>query len=396
MASYENGGYKADLDISRNISELIIEELFDTTWIDRRTRAIILEFTVYCANVNLFAFSMFMVESPDSGGALASFSIFPIRVYHHLGPIGSYILFCEVLALFYFVSVFIRIGLQIFEHKCEFYKQFWILFDIGTAVISINVVVFYAIRLYTASKTISQFHEDKRAFVDFYQVAFYDKIFVVFLGILVFMSTIRCLRILEGNKHVYIVANIFYKLANDLLWLGVMLIFIFVAFSILGWLLFGSRILSYMSIYKSLTTLFLTVIGKSKFGEINESDPILAKVYFTFFVFGVSLLMMSVFLSSLSACIEQISHGKTNVDDVFLIAIEKLLNALRGKPPASAKPQTDFDTYSMYSMGDTSIISDLTLEDLDDTQTVTSFVESNVCTPAVQSGVCTPAVQSNV
>ena len=392
VSSYENGGYKADLDISRNISELIIEELFDSMWIDRKTRAIILEFTVYCANVNLFAFSMFMIEHPDTGGAIASFSIFPIRIYHHLGPVGSYILFCEVMALFYFIWVFIRIGMQIFEHKCEFYKQFWILFDIGTAVIAVNVVAFYAIRLYTATTAISLFRQDKRAFVDFYQVAFYDQIFVTFLGVMVFMSTIRCLRILEGNKHVYIVANIFYKLANDLLWLGILLIFVFVAFSILGWLLFGSKIMSYMSIYKSLTTLFLTVIGKSKFGEINESDPILAKIYFTFFVFVVSLLMMSVFLSSLSACIEQVSEGKTNIDDVFLIAIEKLLNVLKGKPPASAKPPNDYDAYSMYSLGNTSFSYDVTLEDYDDDddRTVTSYVDSKVGTPSVSGSISTP------
>ena len=323
---------------------------------------------------------MFMVEFPDTGGALPSVSIFPVRVYHHVGPIGTYILICEVLALFYFISVFIRIGLQIFEHKCKFFKHFWILFDIGTAVISVHVVVFYAIRLYLSTATMSKFQQDKRAYVDFYQVAFYDKVFVVFLGILVFLSTLRCLRVLEGNKHVYIVANIFYKLANDLLWLGVTLVFVFVVFAILGCMLFGSRILSYINLYKALTTLFLTVIGKSKFTEINESDPILAKLYFTFFVFGVSLLMMSVFLSSLSACIEEISHGQTNVDDVFLMAIEKLLSVLRGKPPVTAKSQTDLDTYTIYSLDDTSIISELTLEDLDETVDIdTSGVQSNVC-----------------
>lgn len=181
------------------------------------------------------------------------------------------------------------------------------------------------------------------------------------------MATVRCLRTLEGNKQVYIVANIFNKLANDLLWLGVMLIFIFVVFAILGLLLFGRKIVSYMSIYKSLTTLFLTVIGKSKFAEINETDPILAKIYFTFFVFCVSLLMLSVFLSSLSACIQEISQGQIDVEDIFLMAVKKVLNALRGKPTKKAITVSECDTYSYCSVDGTSIISDLTIEELDGT-----------------------------
>ena len=372
MASYENGGYLADLDVNRNISTLIIEELFSTLWIDRQTRAVILEFTVYCANVNIFAFIAFLIEFPETGGALPMAFVYPVRVYQHSGSLGVYVIICEILALLYIVVTLVRIALAIFEHKCDFYKQFWVVFDIGFSIGSILATVFYIIRLYTAQTTVIKFKENKRQFVDFYQVAFLDNLFITFLGLVVFMATIRCLRALEGNKQVYIVARIFYKLANDLLWLGVMLIFVFVVFAILGNLLFGTKILSYMSMYKALTTLFLTVIGKSKFAEINETDPILAKFYFTFFVFCVSLLMLSVFLSSLCACIEEISQGlNLGVDDIFLIAIEKLIRNFKGKEKSTVVTKhseidngSEMDNDSVCSTNDTYTNSDLTIEDI--------------------------------
>lgn len=374
MTSYENGGYKADLDVNRNISALVTDELYATTWIDRRTRAVILEFTIYCANLNIFAFNMFMVEFPETGGAMTSFSVLPVRVYQHIGSLGTYVIFCEVLGLLYTIFIIIRIGLGIFEHKRKFYTQFWLLFDIATVLCVVCALAFYFIRLYTAQVTVSKFLENKRNFVDFYQVAFFDQLLVVFLGILVFLSTIRCLRILEGNKHVYTVAKIFSRLANDLLWLGIMLIFVFVVFAILGHFLFGTKIHSYMSIYRALSTLFLTTIGKSKFTEINETDPILAKIYFSIFVFCVSLLMLSVFLSSLCACIEELSHDpQAKVDDVFLMALEQFLSLFKGNQSVkSPEPVSEADSFSIYSMDDTCTTSgltytssDLTIQDLD-------------------------------
>ena len=370
MASYEYGGYYADLDVNRNISLLIIDELYSSLWVDRQTRAVILEFTVYCPSVNVFAFSMFMVEFPETGGAIPSFSIFPVRVYQHDGSLGVYIIICECLALLYCLVLFVWVGLAIFEYKCGFYKQFWIVFDIGILMCSVTSTVFYIIRLYTAQMTISSFKDDKRVFVDFYQVAFWDQLFISFLGLVVFMATIRCLKALEGNKQVYIVARIFYKLANDMLWLGIMLIFVFVVFAILGHLLFGTKILSYMSIYKALTTLFLTVIGKSKFAEINETDPILAKFYFSFFVFVVSLLMFSVFLTSLCTCIQEISKDlNEGIEDVFMLAVDKLMRFFKGK----GETETEFEERELSIMDETSFCSsvadmytnsDMTIEEL--------------------------------
>jgi polycystin 2 len=54
MNKYGGGGYVALLSANVTESNATIQDLFDNLWIDRATRAIFLDFTVYNANINLF------------------------------------------------------------------------------------------------------------------------------------------------------------------------------------------------------------------------------------------------------------------------------------------------------------------------------------------------------
>jgi hypothetical protein len=54
MNSYGGGGFAVDLTQTKDEYDLLTKELFDNLWIDRGTRAIFYDFTIYNANVNLF------------------------------------------------------------------------------------------------------------------------------------------------------------------------------------------------------------------------------------------------------------------------------------------------------------------------------------------------------
>lgn len=54
IATYSGAGYIANLAHTKEISKEIVQRLKDNLWIDRGTRVIFLDFTVYNANINLF------------------------------------------------------------------------------------------------------------------------------------------------------------------------------------------------------------------------------------------------------------------------------------------------------------------------------------------------------
>lgn len=54
VGAYPGGGYYQDLVVNASESLQIIKELEEKKWIDRATRAVLVEFSIYNANMNLF------------------------------------------------------------------------------------------------------------------------------------------------------------------------------------------------------------------------------------------------------------------------------------------------------------------------------------------------------
>ena len=54
MNKYGGGGYVRNLGLTQQDTTDIINYLKDNLWIDRATRAVFIDFTVYNANINLF------------------------------------------------------------------------------------------------------------------------------------------------------------------------------------------------------------------------------------------------------------------------------------------------------------------------------------------------------
>ena len=83
-----------------------IKELKSTDWLDLYTRAVLVEFTVYNANVNLFSNVILMFEMPSTGGILNLFFVQPFRVYRDSGlSVLLCQLICIVVFIYYLVSL---------------------------------------------------------------------------------------------------------------------------------------------------------------------------------------------------------------------------------------------------------------------------------------------------
>ena len=54
ISSYSGGGYVQNLELTKAKSLAIVDELMQNLWLDRGTRAVFVDFTVYNANINLF------------------------------------------------------------------------------------------------------------------------------------------------------------------------------------------------------------------------------------------------------------------------------------------------------------------------------------------------------
>ena len=66
-------------------SKSILGELKKWLWIDRGTRAVLIDFTVYNANINLFCIIQLMAEFPATGGVMTSSRFKTVKLLHLKG-----------------------------------------------------------------------------------------------------------------------------------------------------------------------------------------------------------------------------------------------------------------------------------------------------------------------
>jgi hypothetical protein len=80
ISSYGGGGYVQDLTPNYDSAKAELNDLNANLWIDRGTRVVFLDFTVYNANINLFCQILLMVEFPASGGAVPSSTFSTVKL----------------------------------------------------------------------------------------------------------------------------------------------------------------------------------------------------------------------------------------------------------------------------------------------------------------------------
>ncbi|XP_060607743.1 polycystin-2-like [Ruditapes philippinarum] len=327
FATYTGGGYIAKLNVNRQVSQKIITELYRNIWIDRETRAVLFEFTLYSPNTNIFTYCIFMVEFPETGGAVPTYSVFPLRVYLHLGPSGVYTLVCEISYVVYLFLFSLHLVHKLLKERRTFFKDTWQIYDLFSAIGGYVTIAMVIVQMVFANKSLDVFRVDKKEFVNFQHIAIWNQVVVMSIGILVFMAILRLLKIFGYTQRIKVLANVFSKAAKDLISFAAFFIFTFISYAALGYLLFGSDIKAYQNVVKAMETLFISILGKSRFSEVEESDPVMAKVYFMLFVSGVVYLMMTIFFAILCAAIDE-AH-KICSNDSGSELVNNILNKLR-------------------------------------------------------------------
>ena len=87
---------------------------------------------------------------------------------------------------------------------------------------------------------------------------------------------------------------------GDLIGFLVMFFIIFGAFVQLGYLLFGTQIFDYSSLYHTIFALIRTILGDFDFSKLEQANIVFGPIYFLCFVFFVFFVLLNMFLAILS------------------------------------------------------------------------------------------------
>lgn len=332
---YGGGGYIANLDINSMIAKAVLKEVKENFWIDRHTRAVFLEFTLFNPNINHFSFVTLLTEFPETGGVVTFAHVYPFRVYKPTGFLGAYITLCEIASLLFAAIGLVYIIFVLCRQKCQAFKDFWFLVDFVAVVMALTTIGLFYTRLESTKQAMQVMKEDSTKFVNFQQVVVWDTAFLVCLAFLVAISCFRLLKLAGYSKRTMRVYVVLKLATKDMPSFFTYIIFLLISFATTGVLLFGTHAHQYRDFYHSLATTFTAICGYAKFKETNlpEADKRLSNIYITIFgsvvLITLTNLLLAILLELLTVSAQKDSEAvKSENAKVFAVLWASILKKL--------------------------------------------------------------------
>jgi polycystin 1L2 len=246
MSLYSGGGYVYELrkDVSQMQQQL--QQLQNEEWVDKYTRAVFIEFTVYNPQINLFGVSTLLAEFRPSGGVFTSYRFEPTMLLPYVTDVFLFQIACEIIYFsfcFYFLVKLIR---ALVKEKWSYFKQFWNLIELGICAVSVGAIVVYFSKLIMVNGLTSYFKETHgNSYMKFQYIGYWSEMYSYMIGWLVFLATMKFLKLLRFNKRISLLASTLKNASKDLLHFGIVFNIVYLAFIQLFYLTFVANIVDF-------------------------------------------------------------------------------------------------------------------------------------------------------
>uniref|UniRef100_A0A8C2IPV7 Polycystin-2 n=1 Tax=Cyprinus carpio TaxID=7962 RepID=A0A8C2IPV7_CYPCA len=296
VSTYGGGGYYQDLSRTREKSANQLQELKNNLWLDRGTRAVFLDFSIYNGNVNLFCIVRLLVEFPATGGAVTSWQFQTVRLIRYVSSWDYFVGMCEVAFCLFVLYYLVEEVLEIRLHRLRYFKSPWNCLDV-LIVLSVPAIIMNICRTSAVSHRLHFLLENHNTYPNFEPLARLQVHFNNLAAVIVFLSWVKLFKFINFNKTMNQLSTTMSRCAKDLMGFAIMFFIVFLAYAQLAYLVFGTQVNDFSTFQACIFTQFRIILGDFDFSEIEEADSVLGPIYFTTFVFFIFMILLNMFLA---------------------------------------------------------------------------------------------------
>jgi len=300
--TYNGGGLVADLGYDIQTAQQVISGLQEDIWINRRTRIVLLELVTFQPSTNLFAFTRYSFESLPTGGIMPSYRIDPISFYGSSNAlsqgifIGCYVLI--VLILIFSIYTEIR---ELRKLGVKYFKDVWNVVEMAFICFTIATIVIFFFKSEYTRKLIQKVQENPYARMSFDFVALWTDIESVFLALVIFLATMKFLRILKFNKHIAIMAKSISISKGPMISYSIVYTVVLIAFATMGHMIFGRSAYMFSTFTRALVNIFEMILGKgTNYDELESINRFFGPFFIFLYFFSMTVFLMNFFMAILN------------------------------------------------------------------------------------------------
>lgn len=301
--TYEGGGYVYEMrgplrDIRSNITKL--REL---NWIDRQTRAIFIEFSIYNPNINMLAAFELLIEFLPSGSLLTTSRIDPFVLFDSSDIYRqNFKLVVNLLFILCIILMIIKETKLILQFKLNYLRKFWNCIELLTIITSLMGLSIYIYKIKESQNVLDYFKQTSGyGYYKMQLIQFWCESFNYCLAFCLALRTLKFLKFLKINKIIGFLSATLKSCSKDLLAFSFIFFLLWFAFVQLKYTLFSSILFEYSTLTRSMTTCFLIVLGNNfhilKTLQQNSSISTIGLLAFIFYIIFVVFMLLNLLVT---------------------------------------------------------------------------------------------------
>lgn len=311
FAVYRGGGYLANLGYNKLAARRVINDLVENNWIDSRTRAVIVEFSLFNPSTNILSVMSYFYEILPSGfsGTFKSYGMLPFASTDSQAH-NTYLLFVLLFGVF-LLCYFIIECIKFFQQKCSYFKSLWNWMEVFQILTASLALIFQAIKSQQVKITLGRLKENPFVPVSFHQALFWSEAETVALCTTSAIATLRLLKCFHFNHQVIKLSSFMRSHLPSLISFFVIFCVLSTGYALSGMIAFGSENELFSSFRKAFISQFLTIIGNNELiREIEEGGIIMGRLFLVGFVFTTVIFITNMFVAVLNdsysnSCLDQ-------------------------------------------------------------------------------------------
>ncbi|CAF3978323.1 unnamed protein product [Rotaria sp. Silwood2] len=341
-AFYDGGGYTYEFRGRLNDIKENLTLLHQISWIDRLTRAIFIQFSLYNPNAELFTSATITVEFPVTSGLIPSSRFDPFRFHSDLKGFSSIFHFiCAIIYLVLIIYLTLTEVRSLIRKRRTYFRVFWSYIEwsiIGCSWASFGLVVW---RYREMSRIGTIFHNTNgMQYLNLELVTSVDNYLACLLGLCCYFALIKLIGFFRFNRRLSVFNRTLQYAAKDLLHLTLQFSIIICAFITLFYLLFTTAVRSCSTLLLTTQMLFETFLLKFDTSELIAAHSFLGPFTFALFIFLLVFIGYTMFISLIIDAFHRALHennSNENNEELITFVFSKLKRWIRLRRPTIEK-----------------------------------------------------------
>ena len=305
MSSYLGGGYVYKMN-NFNSSVILneLDYLESTNWIDRYSRAIFVEFSLYNPNINLFAYCFILFEILPTGNLVKTSFYSPVKltnINEFKDLFSTEIILSLVFLLFVILFMSRQIKL-IFKLRKEYFKHFYSYINLAIIGLAWAGFAFIFMKFYEMIKIFKDIKDSKSnndIYINLQYVSSLNESLTIVLGLCAMLFTLRLFKIIGFNKNIKLFIFTLMLSLKEISFFLLLFTVYWLSFAQIMYLFLNNSSIHFATFLKTVESCFQIMLGKFSADEVFNGSKVFGPIIFIFYNIVIVMTMITMFISIL-------------------------------------------------------------------------------------------------